>query len=185
MSTAERKSRQPSESSPVLRPDGEESDAVLVDRVLGGDKSCFGILVERYQDVLFNLALRTVGDFDEAQDITQTAFIKAYRSLRSFDPQRRFFSWIYRITLNESLNARKSRRPHETVPETLATSAPDALELLAREERYRELNSAIGSLPELYRRVIELRHRSELTYREIPNSRTARSPTCWISRKRR
>ena len=143
---------------------------MLVDRVLGGDKRCFGILVERYQDVLFNLALRTVGDFDEAQDITQTAFIKAYRGLGSFDPQRRFFSWIYRITLNESLNARKARRPHDTVPETLATSAPDALELLAREERYRELNSAIGSLPELYRRVIELRHRSELTYREIADA---------------
>ena len=143
---------------------------MLVNRVLDGDKSCFGILVERYQDVLFNLALRTVGDFDEAQDITQTAFVKAYRSLRSFDPQRRFFSWIYRITLNESLNARKARRPHETIPDNLATSSPDALELLAREEQYRQLNSAIRALPELYRRVIELRHRSELSYREIADA---------------
>ena len=140
---------------------------MLVNRVLGGDKPCFGILVERYQDVLFNLALRTVGDFDEAQDITQTAFVKAYRSLGSFDPHRRFFSWIYRITLNESLSTAKARRPHESIPDSLATSAPDALELLDRKERYHQLNSAIKALPELYRRVVELRHRSELSYREI------------------
>jgi len=117
--------------------------------------------------VLFNLALRTVHDYDEAQDVTQSAFVKAYRRLDTFDPHRRFFSWIYRITLNESLNARNARRSFDSIPDTIAAPEPDALEALARDERRRQINAAIRDLPELYRRVVELRHRSELSYREI------------------
>jgi RNA polymerase sigma-70 factor (ECF subfamily) len=117
--------------------------------------------------VLFNLALRTVGDFDEAQDVTQSAFVKAYRHLASYDPHHRFFSWIYRITLNEALNVRSARRPHESIPDTLAASSPDALEELDRQERLARLQAAIRALPDIYRRVVELRHRSELSYREI------------------
>jgi len=138
-----------------------------VKRVLDGDERSFSILVERYQGVLFNLALRTVGDFDEAQDVTQTAFVKAYRNLRSFDPRHRFFSWIYRITLNESLNARNAHRSFDSIPESVAAPQPDALELIDRDERRHMLDRAIRELPELYRRVVELRHRSELSYREI------------------
>jgi RNA polymerase sigma-70 factor (ECF subfamily) len=167
MTTGDRISHQPSDGSPVLRPDGEWSDAALVKRVLDGDERSFSTLVERYQGVLFNLALRTVGDFDEAQDVTQTAFVKAYRNLRSFDPRHRFFSWIYRITLNESLNARNAHRSFDSIPENVAAPQPDALELIDLDERRHLLDRAIGDLPELYRRVVELRHRSELSYREI------------------
>lgn len=167
MSTAGSKSRQPSGSSPVLRPDGGAADDVLVRRVLAGETRCFSTLVKRYQGVLFNLALRTIGDFDEAQDITQSAFVKAYRNLGRFDRRHRFFSWIYRITLNEALNARNKRRPHEEIPETMAASGPDALEELSRQERRAHLQAAISALPEIYRRVIELRHHSGLSYREI------------------
>lgn len=117
--------------------------------------------------MLFNLAMRTVGDFDEAEDITQSAFVKAYRHLASYDPRHRFFSWIYRITLNEALNVRNARRPLDELPDSLATSAPDPLDALARQERLQRLREAIAGLPELYRQVIELRHRSELSYREI------------------
>jgi RNA polymerase sigma-70 factor (ECF subfamily) len=138
-----------------------------VKRVLGGDAPAFAILVERYQGVLFNLALRTVGDYDDAQDVTQSAFVKAYRKLDTFDSRHRFFSWIYRITLNESLNARNAKRSFDSIPDTLAAPEPDALEEIARDERRSQLNAAIRDLPELYRRVVELRHRSELSYREI------------------
>jgi RNA polymerase sigma-70 factor (ECF subfamily) len=163
----DRESRQPSADSPVLGPDGEESDIALVNRVLGGDPPAFAILVERYQGVLFNLALRMVGDYDDAQDVTQSAFVKAYRKLDTFDSRHRFFSWIYRITLNESLNARNAKRSFDSIPDSIAAPEPDALEEIARDERRRQLNSAIRDLPELYRRVVELRHRSELSYREI------------------
>ena len=117
--------------------------------------------------MLFNLALRTVGDFDEAQDITQSAFVKAYRNLARFDRRHRFFSWIYRITLNEALNVRNARRPHDSIPDSLASSSPDALEQLDRQERLSRLRDAIDELPELYRQVVELRHRSGLSYRKI------------------
>lgn len=167
MATPERESRQPSRRSTVIGPDGDARDADLVDRVLGGDPSAFRPLVERYQSVLFNLALRTVGDFDEAQDITQSAFVKAYRNLARFDRRHRFFSWIYRITLNEALNVRNARRPHDSIPDSLASSSPDALEQLEHEERLSRLREAIEELPELYRTVVELRHRSGLSYREI------------------
>lgn len=132
-----------------------------------GETPCFATLVERYQSVLFNLALRTVGDFDDAQDVTQSAFVKAYRNLGRFDQERRFFSWIYRITLNEAINTRHKRRPYTELTDDLTETSPDALERITSKERRRELNEAIGDLPELYRRVVELRHRSDLSYREI------------------
>lgn len=117
--------------------------------------------------MLFNLAMRTVGNFDDAEDVTQSAFVKAYRNLATYDPRHRFFSWIYRITLNEALNLRSARRPQDSVPESLVSPAPDALEELDRQERLARLAAAISALPDLYRRVVELRHRSELSYREI------------------
>jgi RNA polymerase sigma-70 factor (ECF subfamily) len=144
--------------------DAEDLDAVK--GCLAGDSAAFEGIVERYQRVLFTVALRMLGDHDQASDATQNAFINAYRRLGSFDPERRFFSWIYRILVNECLNDRRDRRPHEELTPDMATVGSPA-ELLEADERRRLVQQAILRLPLEYRQVIVLRHFTGLSYDEI------------------
>jgi RNA polymerase sigma-70 factor (ECF subfamily) len=144
----------------------DPDDAALVNRSATGDESAFEVLVTRYERVLFRVALRLLGDYDDARDATQAAFIKAYQKLESFDPRFRFFSWIYRILLNECLNARRDRHPHEAVaPDRAAAGSPlDSLEVA---DRRRVIQRALLALPTEYRQVIVLRHFGELNYDDI------------------
>ena len=144
----------------------DEDDRALVARTAAGDTSAFEGLVLRYQRVLFSVALRMLGDRADAADATQAAFVKAYQKVGSFDPRYRFFSWIYRILLNECLNARRDRRPWETVPETLIASA-DPLAQVEAGERRRRVQLALLALPADYRQVIVLRHFADLQYDDI------------------
>ena len=89
--------------------DQDADDLALVARCRAGETAAFEALVERYQRVLFTVALRMLGDYDAASDAAQNAFVKAYQKLDTFDPTRRFFSWIYRILVNECLNARRDQ----------------------------------------------------------------------------
>ena len=115
---------------------------------------------------MFRVALRMLGDYEDARDATQTAFVSAYRKLSSFDPNLRFFSWLYRILLNECLNARRDRRPHEPVmPDMVLAGSP--LEALEASERRHRVQQALLALPHDYREVIVLRHFAELGYDEI------------------
>ena len=91
----------------------DATDAALVERVLAGDTEAFAPLVDRYQRVLFTVALRMLGNRADAADVTQTAFVRAFEKLGSYDPRYRFFSWIYRIALNECLNVQRAQRPLE------------------------------------------------------------------------
>jgi RNA polymerase sigma-70 factor (ECF subfamily) len=147
----------------------DADDRALVRTCLDGDRDAFGAIVERYQRVLFTVAVRMLGNRDDANDATQNAFVKAYQHLRSFDPGRRFFSWIYRILVNECQNQMRDRRPVEPLPPDLAVgdSPADALDA---EERRRRVQSAIVALPPDYREVIVLRHFGELSYDEIADA---------------
>ena len=144
----------------------DSDDAALVGRSVAGDAAAFEALVLRYEGLLFGVALRMLGDYDEARDATQAAFIKAYRKLRSFDPRYRFFSWIYRILLNECLNAQRDRRLHEPIaPELPAVGTP--LDHLESSERRHRVQQALLTLPADYRQVVVLRHFAELSYDDI------------------
>ena len=108
-----------------------------------------------------------LGDYDEASDATQNAFIRAYRRLDTFDGQRRFFSWIYRILMNECLNLR--RRPAtellgDSEDTVMDPSGADAVEMA---ERKRDVRHAILSLSPAYREVIVLRHFAALSYEQM------------------
>jgi RNA polymerase sigma-70 factor (ECF subfamily) len=141
-------------------------DADLVARTLAGQPEAFEGLVGRYQRVLFKVALRMLGDHADAADATQSAFIKAYERLGTFDPRFRFFSWIYRILLNECLNAKRSRRAHEEAlaePSTQST----AFDALASAERRARVQRALLALPLESRQVVVLRHFAGLSYDEI------------------
>ncbi len=141
-------------------------DASLVARCLKGEPAAFEPLVTRYERVLFSVALRLVGDYEDARDATQNAFIRAYEHLETFDPQRRFFSWIYRIVVNECLNLRRSRHPNEPLADTMVTPG-GAFEGVEAAEMSDRIQAALATLTEEYREVVILRHFVDLSYEEI------------------
>ncbi len=143
-----------------------ESDETLVGRCLAGDQAAFEGIVIRYQRGLFNVALRLLGSYEDARDCTQTAFVKAYEHLDTFDASQRFVSWIYRILRNECLNALRARRPSEPVSLEWAAAGIPSDSLMAF-ERNRAVQSALLGLTADYREVIVLRHFTELSYDDI------------------
>jgi RNA polymerase sigma-70 factor (ECF subfamily) len=143
-----------------------EDDSELVAQCLAGRTAAFEPLVARYQRPLFNLAYRMLGSHDQAIDATQNAFVKAYQHLDSFDSNKRFFSWIYRILKNECLNVLRDRRPGEPLPHDLAASG-GPIEDLERRERRMAVQTALRALTDEHREVILLRHFTELSYEEI------------------
>lgn len=145
---------------------GADDEDGLIGRCLDGDSAAFEPLVERYHRPLFGVAVRLLGNREEAQDVTQTAFLKAYRALGTCDRQRRFFSWIYRILLNECLNALRARRPMQELDDTTAAPVPPADPVGAQETR-RRVRKALLQLPPAQRDVILLRHFAEMSYEQM------------------
>jgi RNA polymerase sigma-70 factor, ECF subfamily len=144
----------------------DAEDNALVERCRNGETAAFEPIVERYQRLLFTVAFRILGDYDEASDAAQNAFFKAYQKLETFDPTRRFFSWIYRILVNECLNVRRDQHPYAPLAPDLAAENTPA-DLFEAGERRRRVQAAILALPMDYREVIVLRHFTELSYEEI------------------
>lgn len=142
-----------------------EDEDRLIARCLAGETAAFEPLVERYHAPLFRMAVRLLGDREEARDATQSAFLKGYQALRTCDRNRRFFSWIYRILINECLNLRRARRPAAPLDEVAAgPTASDPIE--ARETRQR-VRQAILRLSEPHRDVIVLRYFAEMSYEQV------------------
>lgn len=143
-----------------------DDDLVWVARCLQGETSAFEPLVRRYERVMFAIALRLLGDFEEARDATQDAFVRVYEKLHTFDPSRKFFSWLYRIVVNECLNVRRARKMHAPLDGEYATTSV-AFETLAAAELHDRVQAALGQLTKEYREVIVLRHFADLSYDEI------------------
>ncbi len=145
----------------------DDNDSAFVRQTLGGDLHAFEILFERYQKQIFNTIARIVGDYDDATDVTQNTFIKAYQNLKRYDEKFKFFSWLYRIAVNESLNFLKSRRRDEEADETLRTDDRQPDELVLDSERDRRVRDGLGRLTEDQRTVVVLFHFQDLCYEEI------------------
>lgn len=143
-------------------------DAAHVAACLAGDQSAFEVLVERYTRPLYNAAYRITGCREDAEDVTQTAFVKAYEKLHSYDPAYRFFSWIYRITVNEALNTAHRRR-REAVEPDIDTPAPGETpeDFAALAEANNHLQRALLHLQPDHRAVVVLRHFGGLSYPEM------------------
>jgi RNA polymerase sigma-70 factor, ECF subfamily len=141
-------------------------DAGLVRQSLAGDTDAFGQLVTRYQKPMYTMALRMLGNAEDARDVTQEAFVKAFSQLGTFDPAYRFFSWLYRIEINECLNLIRSRRRLEPLEGRVAAGGSPFDATLAHERR-NQIEAAILQLPPDYRSVVALRHFAEQTYAEI------------------
>lgn len=141
-------------------------DAERARRCLQGDHQAFEPWVAEYQKVLFNVALRMVGNYEDARDVTQTTFVKAYEKLDTYDSRHRFFSWIYRIMINEALNLIQRRKTSQPLdPNLVSRENPQ------EEAQFRELServqAALMKLPPDYREVLVLRHFAELSYTEM------------------
>ncbi|HEY8297227.1 MAG TPA: sigma-70 family RNA polymerase sigma factor [Candidatus Baltobacteraceae bacterium] len=148
----------------VARPD----DTELVAATLAGNSEAFGTLVERYDRAVYHLAYRTMHDPEEARDVTQEAFFKAYRSLRTFKAGAKFSTWIFSIAYHACCDrlARRKRYSNEALPER-ADSGPTPEQSAIASDEARRLRSAIAALPEKYRTVITLYHLQGKQYDEI------------------
>ncbi len=154
-------------------------DALLVKRVQKGDKGAFDLLVLKYQHKIVNLVSRYIRDADEALDVAQEAFIKAYRALPRFRGDSAFYTWLYRIAVNTAKNhlVATKRRPMEY---DLDLQDPDQYEMHARlnttdtpeavalkDETQAEINRSINALPADLRTAIILREIDGMSYEEI------------------
>jgi RNA polymerase sigma-70 factor (ECF subfamily) len=142
-------------------------DANLVARCRGGSTEAFGTLVERYERVVFNLALRMVRDRDDAADITQSVFLLAYEKLDSYDPTYRFFSWLYRIAVNQTLNFLGRRRRFDPLDDDAPDVGDSADAACLRSEAADHVRRALASVAIDQRIVLVLRHFLFLSYGEI------------------
>lgn len=145
----------------------ETDDAALVQQCLNGNKRAFETLVDRYQRVIYNAAYRMVGNYDDAKDIAQTTFVKAYEKLETFDLNGKFFSWIYRIMTNETIDFLNYLRRHTGVDEALASKEAGPDENYRQKEMNDKLQDEMMCLSIDSRMVIVLRHFAELSHEEI------------------
>ncbi len=142
-------------------------DTDLVRRTMKGERTAYEALLIRYEKPVYNAAYRMLNSTEDARDVTQTVFLKAYENLGQFDPKYRFFSWIYRIAVNESINCLNLRnRTEELAGEPIAeTSGPD--DATDSDQRSRRIQSALMLIKPEYRAVIILRHFLDFNYVEI------------------
>jgi len=145
----------------------KSDDSALVNSCRNGDRKAFEILLIRYEKPVYNAAFRMLNNTEDARDVTQTVFLKAYEHLDDFNPQFRFFSWIYRIALNESVNCLNKRNRTEELDREPATETggPDAE--MENELRARQIQSALMKIKPDYRSVIVLKHFLDCNYLEI------------------
>lgn len=144
----------------------DDLDRALVRRFLDGKRAAGDELVDRYYRNVFNVAFRILGNVQDAEDVTQTAFGNAFAALDSYDPRYRFFSWIYRMTVNESLNTLKRRRNVVSLDGSFDVPAPGGVSDSAAEAEDK-VGRALLELKPDDRAVVVLRHFVSFSYEEI------------------
>jgi len=148
----------------------EDDDRVLVERCRHGDREAFTALVVRYQRPIYNAAFWILHKAEDASDISQIVFLKVAERLDDYDPKYKFFSWIYRIAVNESLNLLRRKDHEEELDEEMdlpGADGADPLWQLSAAERSRRVQSTLKSMPTNDRVVLTLRHFSECSYQEM------------------
>ena len=147
---------------------GDNVDAARVRDCLAGDSRAFAALVERYEKPVYNVALRMLRNPEDARDIAQSVFLKAWLNLSSYDPKYKFYSWIYRMAINESLNILRTRgRDAESVDERLAADETGPADMLAADQSREAVLAALRRLSPEHRSVIVLRYFVDLPYEDI------------------
>src|SRR3990172_4045483 len=144
-----------------------EPDVQLIEQCLNGNNRAFGDLVERYQKPLFNAALKIVNDRDMAKDVTQIAFIRAYEKLDTYNQKFKFFSWIYRMVVNEAINVLRQQKNRVDLDECQIESNENPESKLHDRQVEEKIETAVAKLPLDYRMVTIFYYFANLPYDEI------------------
>ena len=144
-----------------------DNDAMLVEACLRGDRHAFDELVDRYEGPLFSAAYRITGSIEDAMDATQNAFVNAYEKLHTFDPTYRFFSWIYRITLNESINWLGKANRLQPLKQEAVDEGRSLEQEVDSANLSKGVQAALMAINSDYRTVIVLKHILGCSYSEI------------------
>jgi RNA polymerase sigma-70 factor (ECF subfamily) len=145
----------------------EDDDATLVRSCLAGHRSAFEQIVGRYQKPVFNAALRLLHDAEDAKDVAQSTFLKAFEHLGDYDPNFKFYSWIYRIALNESLNLLGKRKLHGGLDGESVDQTPGPEQQVEGEQTTRAIQDALMRIKPEMRSVLVLRHFLHLSYHDM------------------
>jgi RNA polymerase sigma-70 factor (ECF subfamily) len=146
-------------------------DLVLIRKCLAGRSEAFEPLIAKYKNLVYSIALNTLSDKNEAADVTQEVFLKAWANLSKYNPEFSFKTWIARITVNHCINInQKNKRvvawDDEEMGRVVSEEKGPEEAVLACEKRLM-VRKAIESLPEMYRIMINLYHQENLSYEEI------------------
>lgn len=162
--------------------DSRAEDSILIRDALAGNDQAYKKLMHKYHDAIFNFIFKMVRDRQQVEDLTQEAFIKAFASLKNFNDEFAFSTWLYKIATNNSIDfIRKRKLQTYSIDKPIESKDSDyTFELrdesyeadkdLISDQKTRLLNEAIATLPEKYKTVIRLRHVEEQSYEEIANS---------------
>jgi len=145
----------------------EHDDRECVSQCLAGNTGAFEVLVERYYKQVFNIAYRMTNNNNDSEDITQTVFIKVYEKLDMYNPKYKFFSWIYRIAVNETLNHLTQNNRIEGLNRDYISQDKTPEESYEEMELSDKLQDALMCLGLEYKSLIVLKHFQYLSYREI------------------
>lgn len=145
----------------------KDRDSGLVSKCIGGDHSAMIQLVNLYERPVFNAAYRILGNDDDAADATQTVFLKVFEHLSDYDSKFKFFSWIYRIAINESLNQIKKKHKHDPLPSNIADDRRGPQQEFESKQLCDRVQAALMLLNQEYRTVVVLKHFSGCSYRQI------------------
>jgi len=159
---------------------GENPDLGLIKQALGGSERAYETLVDKYRKSVYYLALKMVRNTEDAEDLTQEAFVKAFNNLSGFDPKYAFSTWLFRIATNAcidhirrkrlqtlSIEAGYQNEDGETSVLQIEDGNLTPEELYRKSQRKTYLGMALERLPDRYKRLVKLRYFDELSYEEV------------------
>jgi RNA polymerase sigma-70 factor, ECF subfamily len=151
-----------------------KSDPELIAETLAGNQAAFGQLVKKYQDRLYHTAVHLLGSPEDALDVVQETFVQAFVKLDSFRGSSAFYTWLYRIAINQSISLRRRRRPMSSVDQTREITGEEPVDTaegpdrrLVQQERAEQLHAALAALSEEHRAILVLREMEGCDYEEI------------------
>ena len=145
----------------------EDDDRLIIRECLEGSERAFEMLVDKYQRVVFNVAYRMTNDHDASEDITQAVFVKVFENLGGYDARYKFFSWLYRMAINESLNHLKHTRRNEELSPALVSNEKSPDQSYGEAELRRKIQDSLMDLAPEHRMLIVMRHYGDRSYKEI------------------
>lgn len=160
-----------------------DNESEIIERIKNGDQNAFCELVEKYKEKALNIAFSFCRNYEDAKDISQEAFIKAFKTIRNFRSESRFYTWFYRILINlckdylrrrmknkaisANIRINNEAQEEESIFEVIASGLPGPKEQLLNKELGEELTKALNSLPEQQKRVFTLKNIHGLKINEI------------------